>query len=437
MSQTKSLCVLAGAALSLGGAAFAQGDAWTTQSTDEVRAIVAEMMADAETRSSLLQSGGTAGHDGKFFLASPDGNFRLNIGGQVQFRYALNFVDSTNPASDDFEQGFQTRRTKLEFSGHIFQPGLFYKVVGAFDRGNSGGNFDLEDAYFGYQWDNGFSVRWGQFKLPFLREELVSSKYQLMVDRSVTNEIFNQDRSQGIELSYEAEMWRFFLAFSDGFNSDNTDYAVGAGGATGLGEADYAFTGRVEFLFSGDWKQFRDFTSWRGSDFGMMLGAAAHFEDSPDTTAAAQPAGNDEFLAYTIDLSFEGDGWNLYGAFVGNHVENDTPGAPEVDNFGFVVQGGLFLTDELELAARFDMVIPDDQFGPGTDDEFSTITAGINYYMHKHAAKFSLDVAYYLDDSSQNFLVGATDPDTGINRFGGGAGGEDEVAIRAQFQLLF
>ena len=50
--------------LALGGTAAAEP--WSE--SDEVRAVVAEMLADAEGRSSLLQSGGTAGHDGGFFI---------------------------------------------------------------------------------------------------------------------------------------------------------------------------------------------------------------------------------------------------------------------------------------------------------------------------------------------------------------------------------
>ncbi len=61
--------------------------------SDDVRALVAEMIADAESRSSLLQSGGTAGHDGNFFLSSADGNFTLKMSGQLQTRYTLNFND--------------------------------------------------------------------------------------------------------------------------------------------------------------------------------------------------------------------------------------------------------------------------------------------------------------------------------------------------------
>src|SRR5690606_4812353 len=123
-------------------------------------------------RSSLL-AGGSGGHDGNFYLADDAGNFRLNVSGQIQFRYVIGFRDEDN-ADDDFTTGFQTRRTKLEFSGHVVNPNWTYKVVGAFDR--DGGSFNLEDAYVGYNFGNGWRVKMGQFKAPFLREELVSSK---------------------------------------------------------------------------------------------------------------------------------------------------------------------------------------------------------------------------------------------------------------------
>lgn len=152
MSQTKLLSLLAGAGIAFGAAGSAAAD--VAQSSDEIRALVADMMADANTRSSLLQSGGNAGHDGKFFLADNGGNFRLNVGGQVQFRYIANFGDENNANDDDdFTGGFQNRRTKLSFSGHVVSSDIFYKVNGAFNR--SGGDFSLEDAYVGYKFGNG------------------------------------------------------------------------------------------------------------------------------------------------------------------------------------------------------------------------------------------------------------------------------------------
>ena len=41
------------------------------------------------TRASLQDSGMTAGWNDGFFLASPDGRFRMEVGGLVQFRYQL------------------------------------------------------------------------------------------------------------------------------------------------------------------------------------------------------------------------------------------------------------------------------------------------------------------------------------------------------------
>ncbi len=443
MRPTTGLIIFAGAAVSLGSTAVADSESWSSDA-DEVRALVAEMLADSETRSSLLQSGGTAGHDGKFFLASPDGNFRLNVGGQVQFRYTANFRDDDGMIGfdddddgiidrservDDFEGGFQTRRTKLTFSGHVYEPELRYKVQGAFDR--AGGAFILEDAYVEYDMSNGWSVRWGQFKLPLLREELVSSKYQLAADRSVANELFNQGRSQGIQVTYADEMWRFRAAFSDGLASANSDL--------GADPADWAITGRVEVLIAGEWSQFKDFTSEPGSDYGVMVGAAGHFEQSPDV-----PGGTviDRF-SYTVDASVEGDGWNVFAAFIGNTL-SDVPvglGTQDADNFAFVVQGGLYVAEDIEIFARYDHIFLDDDVFVG-DDEFKTLTAGANYYMYGHAAKFTADVQWFFDSTDGLFagaaaggLAGAG-ANTGIGLLD--SGDEDgQIALRFQFQLLF
>src|SRR5690606_6952326 len=130
--------------------------------------------------------------------------------------------------------------------------------LAGFDR--DGGAAVLEEAWAQYNFGNGWKARWGQFKLPLLREELVSSSRQLAVERSFVNEFFTQDRSQGIELSYEQEDWRFAFAFSDGLDTENTDINSDA-------ENDYAFTGRFEYKMAGTWSRFADFTSREGDDF--------------------------------------------------------------------------------------------------------------------------------------------------------------------------
>lgn len=384
-----------------------------------------ELLADASARASL-QADGTGGHDGKFFLASSDGHFRLNLRGQVQFRYNINSRDVESP-DEEWTNGFNTRRTKLEFSGDVYER-WGYKFVGAFSR--SSGEFDLEDAVFTYEFENGVEVQWGQFKLPFMREENVSSKYQLAADRSVMNEVFNQSRSQGVQLAYAGgENFRIKGAFSDGFGSGSTSYYSPA-------EADYAVTGRVDFKFGeASWKTFDDFTSFREDPTGGLIGAAVHWEtfgETGNTTTFGGTAVPDmDMLTYTVDAGFEGGGWNLYGAFVGRTT--DTSGAADADDFGALLQGGVFLSEKSELFARWDAVFPDGDRAAGED--FHTITAGLNHYFvaGSHAAKFTADAQWFLDSQAESGDI------VGVNEgIGLAPSVEDgQFALRFQMQLLF
>ncbi len=386
-------------------------------SADEVRAIVAEMFADAETRTSLQQSPGAVGHDGKFFVSSADDRYRLEISGQTQFRYMATFRDN-DAGIDDSEAGFQLRRTKLTFAGHVLDD-LEYEVTGAFSR--AVGLFVLENAFVRTKLgDDGWFIKWGQFKEAFLREQSVSSKRQLMVDRSNVNNLFGQGFSQAVELQYKNDQINVLANFSDGFGSSNTDYNTGP--------AEYSMTGRFEWLALGEWEQFKDFTSRRGSEDALMLAAALHFEESQRF-----PGISDQFetLSYTLEASWESDGWNAFAYFVGRSIDtlggvSDNP----IDTYGAVVQGGCFITEDWELIGRYDQFFNDDDFG----DDFTTVTLGANYYMKGHAAKFTFDVQWSLDDIAGT--GGLVRRNTGIGLLGSGAEG-DEITFRAQFQLLF
>ena len=94
---------------------------------DELRAIVADAIADASARSSLIVNDRThGGHDGAFFLGSDDEAFRLEISGYMQFRYIANLAGDRRP--DEFTGGFTNRRTRLTFRGHVIDPSLTFKL---------------------------------------------------------------------------------------------------------------------------------------------------------------------------------------------------------------------------------------------------------------------------------------------------------------------
>lgn len=353
----------------------------------------AELFADASTRTSLLASEGNAGRDDKgFFIAQ--GDAKLYVGGYIQFRYNMTFRDSDTD-SNDFTNGFENRRTRLIFAGNISKQ-LSFQLQTEF-KGD--GDSVLKDAWAQYKFENGWVVRAGQQKPSLLREELVSDLFQLAVERSVTNAVFNQGRSQGIELSREWESFRLFAGINDGLNADNTYYDASK-------EADFGVTARVEYKAAGEWKQFRDFSGWREDPFGLLLGAAAHYQTGGETGGT-----NDvDIFEYTADASFEGSGWNAYAAFIGRHRDET---AAEYDDFGVIVQGGVFVADQVELFARYDVVIPDDE-RPGDPDPFNTISVGGSYYLSpkSHAAQIRLQLSWFIDPQSVSIV--STSTSTGV-----------------------
>lgn len=421
MNRTRMLALLAGAAMC--GAAAAQ--------TANNAALERELLADAGARASF-QAGGTAGHDGAFFLQDAAGNNRLAIGGYTQFRYTLNTRDTVDP-DEDFTNGFDMVRTAIEFQGNVGNPNLGYYIRGYFDTADSG-SFELNDAYGTYKFDNDLTVMWGQFLAPVIRERMVDDRYQLAADRSVATDTFDPGYTQGIAFGYSADNFRFVGSFNDGAGTANTPYFSSA-------ENDWALTGRVEFKWSGDWDQFKDFTSWRGTEgYAGMFGGSVHWETSGDTDAdpgsvTAGLTGPGDLFLYSADISVEGDGWNAFGAFIGRTIDPDSSSS-STDDFGAVAQGGFFFTENFEAFARWDALFPDDDTTSG--DDYHTVTFGGNYYFFpgSHVAKFTADVQWALEDQTgAGAVAGFAVPDqsTGLLT----AMDDDQWMLRLQMQLVF
>jgi len=394
-------------------------DNWLTEArATEIRGLVQDVLADADTRASLLQSGAVAGYDKNFFIGSADGNYMLKVAGQMQVRGVYNWQDDEGSA-DTNRSGFENRRTKLRFFGHVVDPSWQYLVLGAFER--DGGSLVLDEAYITKDLGNGSKLRFGQFKTPFLREELVSSSRQMAVERSLVNEEFNQDRSQGIEYSYQADRWRLAAAFTDGFfpggnGTDNTGWQNE--------DTEYAFTGRFEFMVVGDdWKLFDDFQGWTGGENGIMLGAAAHYQVGEYGTATT---GEVESLNLTADVSAKFDRFGLFAAIVYRNLDSDDA-ATDVDQLGIVLQGGFFLTEDWELFGRYEWGDSDID----GDEDLSIITVGVNKYWNKHNLKWQNDIGFGLDEVSSTWSTSSagwrTDP----------TDSDGQVVIRSQVQLLF
>ena len=90
----------------------------TDKRTSEIRALVEDLLAVADTWADLLPTSLTAGYDGEFFIVSNDHRFRLELSGQIQQRYVLN--QQNNAPTDDTRGGFELRRAKLKVAGYLW-----------------------------------------------------------------------------------------------------------------------------------------------------------------------------------------------------------------------------------------------------------------------------------------------------------------------------
>lgn len=365
-----------------------------------------------------------AGYQNGRATISDGGANKLVIGGWAQFRYLANFRDGSTNSDDDFTTGFETKRTRLNAGGTIWDKNLSYQIEGEFSR--SSGNFGLLDAYAAYKWDNGVAVKWGQFKTALQREENIADTQQLTMERSVYNSIFSQARSQGVELSYTQADYRLLAAFTDGLQTLNTTFDSAA-------EADWAVTLRGEYRWgAGDWGRFKDFTSWRGEEHAGVIGIGAHAQGGGDTNPANTATTDRRVMQLTADAQLEGDGWNAFAS--GTYRSIDLRGMDTFDDFGFLLQGGIFVSEQAELFGRWDAVIPDSDRG-ANDDMFNTITAGVNYYLSpkSHVAKFTADVLYFIDAQADSSSV--VSANTGVPLLASPDDGQ--FGVRVQFQIMF
>ena len=478
------------------------GDKWLTEErASQIRSVVQDVMADADTRSSLQATAATSGYNNGFFIASPDGNFKLQVNGQVQVRssYAwqtnsawnasratpnLNTTSGLNSNATRAQYGTEIRRAKLSFSGNVVDPSWQYRVTMAYLPANSqyafatsspyntaGANSgngssstaNLEDAYINKDMGNGMSLMMGQFKSPFLREELVTSANQLGVERSVVNQMFSTGWTDGIQFTAKNDSLMGMVSFNNGGN--NANFATQNMNSTDGNYTQYALTGRVQWLASGNWAQFNDMTSMRGGGQGLMLGAGFNWQhggnQANDETENIVGSANTDagFLTYTADVSWDLGGANLYGAFFGNMtgslpVDNSDDGngtnGSSIQSYGALVQGGYFISDNTELFGSWQWYETVNQNSGGNtsnnpSNEGNNVfnaqmnnifSAGVNIYLTKNV-KFTFDTGWAMNGivfqgGIYNQAVAGTNYQTAGNSNSGG-----QWVGRAQVQLVF
>jgi hypothetical protein len=400
--------------------AEAEGDRWLgEQRAADIRELVRDVVADADSRASLQASAATSGFEkGKgFFVRSEDGNFLFRFQALFQFRYVWNRQD--NSPTDDYRYGFENRRSKLFFRGHFIDPSWTYdfELTGSRSTGtiSEGESFAVQKDFGG-----GLSVRFGQFKPAFLREEMVSSAQLVAVERSNVNSRYTAGITQGVQMQWTSGMFRAHAALIDGFKT-----AASPGWNTE--DSEFAGTARIELLPIGEWKDAANDTGFRGTGTTLLFGAALAYAKSEFGTSTNDNETDD--LRASLDAMFKTGGFGLAGAFVYRKLETDgnAPAPIDRDEIAFVVRGGFFVADDLELFAAYEW--GDDDIAGSPD--LSTATVGVTKYFSGSNLKWSTDVGYGFDTVSVEWA------DAGAGWRPDAAGEDGQIVVRSQFQLMF
>ncbi|MBU3684513.1 MAG: hypothetical protein FGM39_10965 [Phycisphaerales bacterium] len=399
-----------------------QGEEWLgEQRAAQIREVVRDVLADSEQRASLRDGGMTAGWNDGFFLASPDGRFRMNLGGFVQTRFIWSAIQTSPSVPYTFDQqqdryGFDVPQVQLWADGHIFSRDFQYMVKARFyeqfltelNKGTTApvpgaadySGFELMDAWARINLDDNWSVRAGQFRSPYSRGFLVLEQYQMSASRSVVDYHYALGYTQGLELEYASDEARMRMSLNNGAEDNLLGDPAANYGAAGVGLGQFKIfptgsygsqnapfwaqtaaisaTGRFDWKMAGTWDQFRSYTSPAMEEFGLLMGLGVHYQNSyayqPNNSAGGLPDPSNTWFATTFDAQLNFGGASFYGAFFYNYL--DAPGAtnpqfgslPSSGNFidlggfsiyAFQTMASAYIAPKMELFGRYEFAMID------------------------------------------------------------------------------
>jgi len=387
--------------------------------SDEIRSLVHDVLADADTRANLQGGTGTAGYSDGFTIGSADGNWSMKINGLLQERWVHDEVNDNDPATDDDSSyGFENTRTVLNFSGTIA------KDYGYNVRWDAGAYVQtamlLEWGYGTMDMGDGWEVAAGVMKLPTNREWMINAEYQLAVERSLSSQsdltrlMRNTDNATttGLSFNYVGDDIRFWAMYGNGVGGDTNPQPL-----TGYdnNENAHAWALRAEFMVEGSgWGQFDQFTSAEGGEAGTLLGISYVNNDWGED--AVDGVNSNTILSIDAQLQFGGS--NLYVCYQDNDVDGADPNPTS-----FEVMYGIYLDDDFELFARY-QDIDHDVANTSNSDAF---TIGMNYYLSGQNAKWTTDISW----ADSGWAAGEE------TNWQNSADGEDQTLIRTQLQFYF
>jgi phosphate-selective porin OprO/OprP len=163
------------------------------QITEEQRKALLERAereaAQAQAEREKARQGTTAAlqagiEQGRPFLRSADGDFRLQLGGRLHVDYDVAEHGARTLAGATLNDRFLVRRARLETSGTLFR-WIDFRVEGEFTEAT----VSLKNGFLDLRFSPEVQVRAGQYKVPFSLDQLTTANFLDFVERSVVDEL--------------------------------------------------------------------------------------------------------------------------------------------------------------------------------------------------------------------------------------------------------
>jgi phosphate-selective porin OprO and OprP len=355
-----------------------------------------------------------AGYDEGLYIKTTDNRYMLKFNGLFQFYMPQiqDFSDNTKKAQDE-NIAFEVRRLRLIFSGNGFFPWLKYFVQMGADKG---GSFQLFDAYMDWGYKNYATPRFGQYKVPFNREELTGDAYlEFTAERSIVNDQFTIERDIGASLygSLFDNTLAMFEYYGGIFNGAGRNSAGGVNGTNLL------YAGRIMWEPLGKYPYVQGdlLTGLKVDQTKPLLAVAAAFAYFPNynpitenqnnrvnlsntVLAINKNAQSADVFQFTADLGFKYEGFGFEAEYDLQRIGDIVSVAPTTGaqtEQGIRAQlGYIFLPTHFEAAFRYAYVKNYCQnnitnVGCQKEQEYSP---AINYYFYAHRLKVGAMYSY-------------------------------------------
>jgi hypothetical protein len=339
------------------------------------------------------------GAPGQGLTLSTGDAFSLNIKSRIQIRGQLTTFED---GSKDAQQLVNIGTARIWLGGNIIRPELTYLIqlaVAGRDYRDAATS-PIFDAYLDWKAHRDFSIRTGQYFVPFDRLRTVREWGLQMTDRPRPVQEFTLDRDVGVTF------------YSEKFLSDSSPVAwyVSAFGGRGTNQTLPSATGglltaRLELRPLGSIDDDREGDQERREKPGLAIGGgfARNFNTNRQrsTTGTTFEGGTTDDTYFAVDATFKWLGFALQAEYLNKRssedsivVENDddtTTTQYTRSGAGWVLQASYTFDPPFEIVGRLARIYAQSTLDPAFISEAhkrgNEVGGGLNYYFNNHRLK--------------------------------------------------